>query len=415
MEFDWTWGLWALPLTFAAGWLASRFDARQLRWDRRTAPKSYFKGLNHLLNEQQDEAIDAFIEAVQQDPDTSELHFALGNLFRSRGDYDRAIRVHQHLLSRADLSASEHDRARLALARDFMKAGILDRAEEMLQQLQAAPLHRENALEMLLTLYERTREWDKATGVAERLEQAEDGGSYRRRQAHHWCELAAQRLEAPSANSDNALDSSTAALELLRRAQAVCPDAPRPRMDMAAALVRLGRLDAACDELLRLATDVPQALPLVAVELARLGRETGRTAAVRERLVAAQAERPCVDVVEALVQLNVPNDTTAASLLYLDHLDQEPSMVIAANWLRLPKAHDHGNETPSTTGTGPARQDTAQATGLPPAVDRALTKACAPLRRYRCAACGFEASRHFWQCPGCQSWDSYQPRRVDEL
>ena len=130
MDFDLSWILLGLPLAFGLGWLASRLDLRQLRMENRQNPKAYFKGLNHLLNEQQDQAIDAFIEAVQQDPDTSELHFALGNLFRRRGEFERAVRVHQHLLSRADLSSADHDRAQHALALDFLKAGLLDRAEE---------------------------------------------------------------------------------------------------------------------------------------------------------------------------------------------------------------------------------------------------------------------------------------------
>ena len=110
MELDLSWVLWALPVAFVAGWLASRFDIRQWRIETRSAPRSYFKGLNYLLNEQQDQAIDAFIEAVQNDPDTSELHFALGNLFRRRGEYERAVRVHEHLLSRGDLSQLDRQR-----------------------------------------------------------------------------------------------------------------------------------------------------------------------------------------------------------------------------------------------------------------------------------------------------------------
>jgi lipopolysaccharide biosynthesis regulator YciM len=106
MELDLIWILIGLPVAFGLGWLASRLDLRQLRIDNRQAPRAYFKGLNFLLNEQQDKAIDAFIEAVQNDPDTSELHFALGNLFRRRGEYERAVRVHEHLLSRGDLSAA---------------------------------------------------------------------------------------------------------------------------------------------------------------------------------------------------------------------------------------------------------------------------------------------------------------------
>src|SRR4051795_3760455 len=126
MDFDLTWVLWGLPIAFVLGWLASRLDLRQLRVENRQAPKAYFRGLNFLLNEQQDKAIDAFIDAVQNDPDTAELHFALGNLFRRRGEFERAVRVHQHLLNRADLNSAERDRAQHELAQDYMKAGLFD-------------------------------------------------------------------------------------------------------------------------------------------------------------------------------------------------------------------------------------------------------------------------------------------------
>ena len=136
MDFDFQWVLLGLPVAFALGWLASRLDIRQMRGDQRETPKAYFKGLNLLLNEQHDKAIDAFIEAVQQDPNTSDLHFALGNLFRRRGEYERAVRVHQHLLSRADLPPADRDRAQHGLAQDFMRAGLFDRAELALHELE---------------------------------------------------------------------------------------------------------------------------------------------------------------------------------------------------------------------------------------------------------------------------------------
>src|ERR1700712_5277126 len=129
MGFDPLWLLFALPLAFAFGWLASRFDLRQWRREQKDSPKAYYKGLNLLLNDQHDKAIDAFIEAVQEDPDTSELHFALGDLFRKRGEYERAVRVHQHLLGRADLPKIERDQAQHGLAQDYLKAGLFDRAE----------------------------------------------------------------------------------------------------------------------------------------------------------------------------------------------------------------------------------------------------------------------------------------------
>ena len=158
MDFDigLGWILMGLPVAFVLGWLASRFDLRQLRVENRQAPKAYFKGLNYLLNEQQDQAIDAFIEAVQNDPDTSELHFALGNLFRRRGEYERAVRVHQHLLSRGDLGRIDRERAQHALALDCLKAGLLDLAEEALRRQEGTPFE-ELARLALLAIYERSR------------------------------------------------------------------------------------------------------------------------------------------------------------------------------------------------------------------------------------------------------------------
>ena len=163
MDFDLSWVLWGLPIAFVLGWLASRLDLRQLRIENRQAPKAYFRGLNFLLNEQQDQAIDAFIEAVQKDPDTSELHFALGNLFRRRGEYERAVRVHEHLLSRADLSRADRHRAQHALALDFLRAGLLDRAEEALRKLEGTA-YESQALLALLAIYER-RAYPEAGGL----------------------------------------------------------------------------------------------------------------------------------------------------------------------------------------------------------------------------------------------------------
>src|SRR6185436_17893195 len=180
MDFDLSWILLGLPVTFMLGWLASRLDLRQLRIENRQAPKAYFKGLNFLLNEQQDQAIDAFIEAVQNDPDTSELHFALGNLFRRRGEYERAVRVHEHLLSRGDLSRAERHRAQHALALDFLKAGLLDRAEEALRKLEGSA-YQGQALLALLAIYERSRDWLQAAEIAEKLEAGGQGNFSGRR------------------------------------------------------------------------------------------------------------------------------------------------------------------------------------------------------------------------------------------
>ena len=207
MDFDYQWLLLGLPLAFAIGWLASRFDMRQWKREQKDSPRAYYKGLNLLLNEQHDKAIDAFIEAVQQDPDTSDLHFALGNLFRRRGEYERAVRVHQHLLQRADLPKAERDRAQYALAQDFLKAGLFDRAEQAFGELHRSAFDTEARM-ALLTLHERSRDWRAAVEVAQSLEQL-GAASFASRIAHYWCELT---LEADAkqdrTEAEHALASS---------------------------------------------------------------------------------------------------------------------------------------------------------------------------------------------------------------
>ncbi|MDE2297207.1 MAG: tetratricopeptide repeat protein, partial [Burkholderiales bacterium] len=203
MGFDLQWLLLGVPLTFALGWLAARFDLRQWRRDQKDSPKAYYKGLNLLLNEQHDKAIDAFIEAVQQDPDTSDLHFALGNLFRRRGEYERAVRVHEHLLHRADLPRAERDRAQHALAQDFMKAGLFDRAESAYLALDGTAFDTEARL-ALLTLHERARDWRAAVEVAQKLENR-GTGSFAARISHYWCEIA---LEAEARHQGDEADAA---------------------------------------------------------------------------------------------------------------------------------------------------------------------------------------------------------------
>ncbi len=157
MEIEYWW-LLAFPLFFALGWLAARIDIRQLVSESRALPMSYFKGLNFLLNEQPDKAIEAFIEVVKVDPQTIELHFALGSMFRRRGEVERAIRMHQNLVERPDLAQDQKLLALFELAQDYLKAGLLDRAEELFLKLEGTP-HAEAALKFVLEIYEQEKEW----------------------------------------------------------------------------------------------------------------------------------------------------------------------------------------------------------------------------------------------------------------
>ncbi|MBT2302337.1 lipopolysaccharide assembly protein LapB [Variovorax paradoxus] len=394
MDFDFSWLLLGLPLAFVLGWLASRFDLRQLRIENRQAPKAYFRGLNFLLNEQQDQAIDAFIEAVQNDPDTQELHFALGNLFRRRGEYQRAVRVHEHLLGRGDLSRADRDRAQHALAQDFLRAGLLDRAEAALQKLEGTRYENEARL-ALLAIYERSREWAQAAAVAQKLDETEQA-SYGVRRAHHLCEQSAEQVAAGDLN---------AAAQLLEQAVALAPQAPRPAIDTATLQLRNGDSAKAFETLTALSENAPLALPLYAAMLQQAAAASQRAGEALALLQRRYAESPSIDVLEAIMALGgapvLPEDTMSNPPAapeprdgYIAHLAHQPSLVAASRWLageRFTREQFH------------------------PQVQRALDQATRPLLRYRCAACGFEAHQHFWHCPGCQAWDSYPPRRVEEL
>ncbi|HEX7866197.1 MAG TPA: lipopolysaccharide assembly protein LapB [Variovorax sp.] len=389
MDFDPSWLLISLPVAFVLGWLASRFDIRQLKLENRQAPKAYFRGLNFLLNEQQDQAIDAFIEAVQNDPDTQELHFALGNLFRRRGEYQRAVRVHEHLLGRGDLSRSDRERAQHALAQDFLRAGLLDRAEAALQKLEGTRYENEARLS-LLAIYERSREWAQAADVAQKLDES-DQASYSTRRAHHLCEQATERVAA---------GDLPGAAKLLAQAVELAPQAPRPAIDTANLQLRKGEANAAFDTLVTLSDTAPLALPLYAAALQQAAVAAHREADALALLQRRYVESPSIDVLEAMIALGgTPTATTEEPSPtprdgYIAHLAQQPSLVAASRWLAGEKfEHEQFH----------------------PQVQRALDQATRPLMRYRCAACGFEAHQYFWHCPGCQAWDSYPPRRVEEL
>jgi lipopolysaccharide assembly protein B len=423
MDFDWTWILLAAPAAFALGWLASRFDVRQMRIERQHSPKAYFKGLNYLLNGQQDQAVDVFIEAVQNDPDTAELHFALGNLFRRRGEYDRAVRVHEHLLARADLSQNDRERAQNALAQDFLKAGLLDRAEVALRRL-AGTSFEPQALLALLAIYERSRDWPQAIGVAQKLE-ALGQGSFATRRAHYLCEQAQDaRSKASSSKkmrtTSDAPDQSAEALgealqavqALLRQAIDLSPQAPRAHLMLADCVLHQADAsqdtegqngaNAAWDQLIVMLDTLPSATPMIAPLLVRAAQPLQRQAEALAILQSIQERSVSLDVLSALVEL----DPEHAKEHYNAYLASEPSLVATASSLKLMNAAS-ADAAPGIASRLGLHMSAAQ--------QRALDHAAKPLQRYRCAACGFETQRHFWQCPGCQAWDSYPYRRVEEL
>ena len=383
MDFDLQWLLWGFPLAFALGWLASRMDVRQWKREHKDSPRVYYKGLNLLLNEQQDKAIDAFIEAVQQDPDTSDLHFALGNLFRRRGEYERAVRVHEHLLLRADLPKSERDRAQYALAQDFMKAGLFDRAELAYRALEGTVFATEARL-ALLSLHERSRDWHAAIGVAQQLEQT-GTGSFATRISHYWCEVA---LESDAARQTALAD------EAVRHAREAAPQAARPRILAGQRAAQREGLADALREWAALTTLQPAAFNLISRDYAACALAAGEQEEALEDLHAIYRRTPTLDVLEAISLLEPKAEGRRARLVA--HLRAHPTLSAARALL----------EDTSLNGV-----DATEAAALRNAIERAAR----PLHRYRCAACGFEAEHYFWQCPGCLGWDTYPPQRLEDI
>jgi lipopolysaccharide biosynthesis regulator YciM len=320
---------------------------------------------------------------MQHDAGTADLHFALGNLFRRRGEYERAVRVHEHLLNRGDLPAAERDRAQHELAQDFMKAGLLDRAERAYEALDGTAFDTEARL-ALLTLHERSRDWRAAAEVAARLEKA-GAGSFASRIAHYWCELS---LEAAARQQPAEADDA------LARAREAAPQAARPLILAGQRALAQGNATDALRLWGALLVSHPAAFNLVAPEFAKAAQAAGDRKAALDQLDALYRRHPTSDLLDAIGTLD--DDPKHQRRRLLEHLQQQPTLSAAEALL----ARDAG-----------AAPDDAEREGIRAAISRAAK----PLRRYRCAACGFEAQHYFWQCPGCLNWDSYPPQRLEDL
>jgi lipopolysaccharide biosynthesis regulator YciM len=389
MEFEYWW-LAALPIFFGLGWLAARIDIKHLVRDSRALPDSYFKGLNFLLNEQPDKAIEAFIEVVKVDPETVELHFALGSLFRRRGEYDRAIRMHQHLLERADLAAEQKLLAMHELGLDYLKAGILDRAEEVFAKLAEGP-HSEGANKALLEIYQAEKDWTRAIAMAGRLSAGAAGDARDRDISQYHCELAA--TEATHSRADSARRHLESALEANRKSV-------RASMQLGDLERAAGRPAEAIEAWKRIESQNPAYLALVAQRLLDAHRENGRLEDGLTLLAGYLERYPSLDLLDTVFQSTLEQKgAEAAYKLVRDELRRNPTLL---GLDRLLEAQIIGAASPDR------RRDLELVRNLVHSHTRRLA-------RYRCESCGFKARQFHWQCPACGGWETYPPLRTEEF
>ncbi len=379
------WQLLLIPVFFGLGWAAARVDMRQVIHESRALPRSYFQGLNFLLNEQPDKAIDSFLEVAKVDSQTVELHFALGNLFRRRGETERAIRMHQNLIDLPDLDERVRLQALLELGQDYLKAGLLDRAEEIFNKLLGTSFE-EEAKRNLLEIYQVGKEWLKAVEIARELP---DVASHREI-AEYYCELAAN--EIMRSRPDEARQYLDVAMQENRK----CVRASLLQGDL---LLQEGKPLEAIEAWQRIEQQDPAYLALVAQRLLETYRKQGRLAEGVALLSGYLERYPSLDLLDVVYQLVLESEgTEAAYRLVRAELQRNPTLLGLEKLMsaRLPLAAPE------------VRPDVE----LAKTIIQGYTKR---LSRYRCDNCGFKARQFYWRCPACGGWETYPPRRGEEF
>ena len=379
------WQLLLIPVFFGLGWAAARVDMRQVVHESRALPRSYFQGLNFLLNEQPDKAIDSFLEVAKVDSQTVELHFALGNLFRRRGETERAIRMHQNLIDLPDLDERVRLQALSELGQDYLKAGLLDRAEEIFNRLLGSSFE-EEAKRNLLEIYQVEKEWLKAVEIARELP---DVASHREI-AEYYCELAANEIMRSRP------DEARQYLDVAMLENRKCVRASLLQGDL---LQQEGKPLEAIEAWQRIEQQDPAYLALVAQRLLETYRKLERVPEGIALLSGYLERYPSLDLLEVVYQLVLESEgTEAAYRLVRAELQRNPTLLGLEKLMsaRLPLVAPE------------VRPDVE----LAKTIVQGYTKR---LSRYRCDNCGFKARQFYWRCPACGGWETYPPRRGEEF
>jgi len=385
MDFltEWFWFFLFLPLAALSGWVIGRRGG-QRHGDSQVSRLSttYFRGLNYLLNEQPDKAIELFLHIAELDKETFETQVALGHLFRRRGEVDRAIRLHQGLVQRPDLSDTQKVQALLALGEDYLRSGLLDRAETVFTDLTRIDQRAPQALKHLIGIYQTERDWERAISNALRYEEV-SGEAMGKLVAQFECELAERHRTA------NDAAQARAAIARAYQADASCVRAGilEGRIESDA-----GNPEAAIRAFERAARHDPDYLPEVMPGLLENYRQAGDQAGARAFLSEMCEHYRGIAPVLALTHLIEAQDGVAAARTYLARqLKDRPSVRGEAALIDLTLAD--------------GADATATLHDLKHITDQLLVRNPS----YRCTRCGFGARTHHWQCPSCKEWATVKP------
>jgi lipopolysaccharide biosynthesis regulator YciM len=366
------------------GWWLGR---RERKKSTEMVGPNYYQGLNYLLNEQPDRAFSTFIDNLEVNDDTLETHLALGGLLRRRGELDKAVIVHENILSQARLSRKDMQGVQLELARDFMLAGLLDRAEEICVPLIQEADHelRRDSLHIMLQIYEREKEWLQAVEVAKQLVTGDDGERYEKAISHYYCELAEEQLEK---------NDFEAARESIR--EAIGHDVNNPRTSLVRGRIDVseGHYEHAIAALTRIRDQDPVYVAESIESLEEVYRLDDRPQAeFRQYLESCLEVTTSITVVLALAKsIRDELGDEAVAKFIASHLKQNPTIRGLTQLIDL-----HIDNT-----DGVAKENLA--------ILRSFAEALvADKPAYRCEGCGFEGKRMRWHCPVCRDWATIKP------
>jgi len=376
--------LWLLlPLAAASGWLIARYDTGRKAARSLDLPSAYFKGLNFLLNEQPDKAIEIFIQVLEVNSDTVETHLALGNLFRRRGEVERAIRIHQNLIARPTLDREQRTQALLELGQDYFKAGLFDRAENLFLELAEVRAHSEQALRLLLSIYQQEKEWDKAIQTAQKLGRV-SGKRMDDVIAQYHCEFAEQAL---------AKKNIGAAREALRRALAVDSGCVRASILLGDLEAEEGRDRAAIQAWQRVEQQDAQYFGEVASRIAEAYRRLDDAQGLYRFFSEALQRHASVALVLTFADIIKERDgVKAAEKFVVEWLRRRPNVHGLHRLLEL-------NIEQADTGV---RNDLILLKGI-------IEELRQQHQGYACQQCGFKGRTLHWLCPGCSHWNTVKP------